>query len=1072
MLKKTGLYTKDSTVRVQNTAGSARTWKRTALVNDGERIYETAAEQDSFGLRVTDDGLNLNGEVLAAGDRLDEIKVDGSGVSYGSTVIANSENCIRITKDDYCKLRRGKPVPGYGRYRPENVYYLTDDIASRRPIPFDRETVAGHEDIIWNSFTGELADNPLTDATMLSVKTPTLDLRHYDAVLVEGDRLELEYFVDTHDYDSVYRGLIDDTFTVIVSGPDGELLRRTTYAGQFKVSVDVGSQVGKSWFSIRCIDKSGRGSVETFGDYRIIPSAAPNIKELDSAGMSEYGLTVGNAVGYQAAYLNRRNFAAMCHTLKGQGYEGVKLYNGNPDLDLGNLDGAGNPTLEFDNRWNVGENGEYVAAGNTYYLLHYDADTDSVSVYDAEQEGFVPLLPEGNPLDSMTDKQRTLAVKTEYVIDKCEDSIIVPGKTFVLDGREVVVGESVAVGSVTRAVSDAFEWVRWDGASIYRDASGKVLVHWNTEETDAEVTAPNTNEDQRVLRVRSLNRIVSNLYTKAFNGTFPEGSGYYYCAWYNGRGKDGLTTYGYDQLGDYELALPDDFTIDLNGVTLKNVGNVDHKGSSRLLYLAGSDNVCVKNGKLVGVYNHETIKRAFLTHCMIGNTVWEKAGGLVSFDGSYGIHLENLIIDGSHGYELYSNAAGNGSLNYSGSHKSLLYGSDDATIAQHLSPVGVNETAIVTGDDGSSLITALHPDYDASKNQQVCLLTSDMCSCDDLSLSVSSKVTDPDNTASKDFLVDEIYIGTMDKVRYGGAYPYYFVNFYNGDSLVKTVKTEPWLAVKIPSGATGFNVTAYGVCEVDNSGGIHVLGRDGGVKYVSDRFYFTSTRYYTLCGHSDRPTKNVVIRNCTVRNTRTIAMGDPQINALVENTVFDNISNTQKCFKLTNMIMDIEETRGFNNIICFRGCEVKTHQVSNLYSGTESAIGAGFARHLQIVGCKNIGISTCGSGCYFADSQFLKFVLFKLGGHNMNCRNIIRRCAIAGTTAIGWSMTHTESYDDRTRYMSCYEQVCQEESVEDCLLGGLTRQNQVTGYNHCTLVGRRYKIDDGSSSVIHDQYNE
>lgn len=1115
MSKDIGLHTKDTTIRVRSRNGAERSWKRTALVDgSGERIFETSGEKDGFGLCVTDNGLKLNGEVIAPGNRYDAVKVGQAGVSFGMTPITTKQNCIRITKEDYRLLRMGKPVAGYARYRPENVYYITTDTASTNPIPFNPALVAGHEDIIWNSFIDEvphntpdvfpytspddIPHNALSDATVKSVKTPMLDLRHYDAVIEKGDKLELEYFVDTHDYDSVYKGIIEDTFTVIVSNANGDvLLTRTTYAGQFKVSIDVGNTVGSGWFSIRCVDYEGRGSVETFGDYRIVDSAAANIKELTATEMANFGLTIGNNVGYEPAYKNHRNFAAMCHALKdgtfdGTHYDGVKLYNANPNLDLNKLSDPNNSVIEFDNRWNVGEDDEYEAAGNTYYLLYYNAEEQRVYYYDQGGNGispsWKPLGVTGAEVLAMTEEQRASAKNNINVLSLCDESIIEAGASFVLGSdNTVTVGSSVAVGGTTRSVSDVFDWIRWDGASLYRDSLNKILVYWPNVDSAVETMSPSKGSSVRLLRVRWMNRIMTELYACTYNnstkewtynlpGVFPEGSGYYYCAYHNGRWTTATAKYSIDCRGDYEQILPDNFTIDLNGCVLKNVGNIEHKGTSRLLYMPGTDNVCVKNGSLIGVYDRETIKTAFLKLCFVGGTVWEGAGGLVDISGTNGVRLENLLIDKSHGYEIYGQAAGNGTLKETPTKAYLQFGSTAATIANHLGWVdasGASKTndVIVTADNGASLITDAHPDYNAGKTQHVCLLTSDMYSCENLTIGLYSDATDPNSTLdNKTIACNEFSIGTFMKLRYGGAYPYYFVNFYDGSTWVKTVKTDHWLNVKVPADATQFNVTVYGVCEVDGTG-VHVLMRNNAVKYVSDYFNGNSSLRLKFC--TGRPCKNAVISRCTIKNTRTIALGDLGVNPLVENTTFDNIGSPPERFSVTPMLADFEETCGYNDMVCFRDSKViQPADQDGLYVHSQSVVGIGLGRRTQFIRCDGFGIDTCGQGCMFADSVFSKFVVTNNGIWDMNCRNIIRRCATHGETGIGWTMSHKKDYKTLDNVKSCYEQVPTETAIEDCLFNKLTNITSISGFKTVTLVGRRYKIFNGSASVIHDEYNE
>lgn len=244
-MDKFGLYTADKTqINKTYDYNTSLTWKRTGMFFNGKRIEFTPVESNKLGTYVLDGKLMCNGYEVSDMQDGEPINIYGKSVRSGNVLITSENVCVNITIEDYNRLRAGFMVDGYSRYSEDTVYYIVQQ-GDTTVHYYDPELVAGHKDIIYNSFDNTLPENQLNDNTYNHPKdNPEIAVRYFESFYEndgQGVHVELEYYVDGAHYDSntvyfdnenntmVYG--IGDTFTTIIEDAEGNVYKRTTYAG-------------------------------------------------------------------------------------------------------------------------------------------------------------------------------------------------------------------------------------------------------------------------------------------------------------------------------------------------------------------------------------------------------------------------------------------------------------------------------------------------------------------------------------------------------------------------------------------------------------------------------------------------------------------------------------------------------------------------------------------------------------------------------------------------------------------------------------------------------------------------
>lgn len=323
-MDKTGLYT------------TIKDGKMVLMMNGKEVDAVFAGNIDHFGLRVDGDNLKADGVDIATSSVEKPNLVDRNPLMFGDASLGNGV-CINITAEDYSRLRGGESVAGYARYNERCVYNIVADVSTAEAISFTEDgegnvefdtgvIVERADNMIYNSVTDTLADNEEdTTATMTSDACPFVNVRNIDQIVPIGTKLVLEYFVDNKTMDSINRGAIGDTFTLVVKPAwSNDVVKKTTYAGMFSVELPALNTAGETWFSVRCIDSNGVGSVEQHIDLLVRDEVVPNYYEMREEDLTTYGIVPDND-DVQIAYANKSALANMFAAVKQKGYNGITM---------------------------------------------------------------------------------------------------------------------------------------------------------------------------------------------------------------------------------------------------------------------------------------------------------------------------------------------------------------------------------------------------------------------------------------------------------------------------------------------------------------------------------------------------------------------------------------------------------------------------------------------------------------------------------------------------------------------------------------------------------------------------
>lgn len=1067
-MKKFGLYTVDKSKKLglEGYNQTDLSWRRTGLFFNGSMIDTTCTETNKFGLYVADSILKLNGNnVATSADTIcnpvdsNSKLVSGKGLTISedgirlNEVVLKSTKCINITLSDYIALRNGEDVEGYSRYNDKTPYRIVDDVAQAEEvdyvIPDDIQPV---DDIIFNSLTEELAydsqteeyhDNELNDNTFLDVNAPEVIIRGFDAKIKEGESLELQYFVDTRHCDSINKGIIGDTFTTIVEDAAGNVLyHKTTYAGEFRCKIapfktqNDENFVGATWFSIRCVDNNGRGSVEYFFDVLIEENREKVLYEVTlddyvnsyddivlatESSMGKYNIRVDlTQYDFVAGYRNLREFDRLFHDAKALGYDGVKLYNA-----------KGGTTYYIDRHYNLATYPEIRLDHITdYYLVKYENGT----IKGLEDVPF-------NQWDINTFERFKLQANNQMPID--------------VDGNVYTVGD------------DVFDWIRWDGAHIYRDENDKIVVAWKYALDPREIAATTVANNTRVLRMKSLNALIYNANhitggKTYFDYIFKEGEGYYYLNYSEGgkrtvdstskihswshigagdvemvkynhtqeTGLDGVTPEHISDLNlqtpsEYLLDIPDNFVIDFNDSTWACTDCTDIGSDILLFYGRHWFNVTLCNGHIKGSLEDEDLKPAYLkTLKYTPKYTWEGLH-LVNSGNAKFLTYDNMEFYNVAGYQFGFNAytdfgifdknhvkhsdvavVSNGTANES-SDTNYWANYDPNNPSTYpklcLNSLGyidangeqISQNIVLKDNSNQSILasTSYYRDYGAT---DVCLAsTPSYLDIDKWHYYYVRNNKDIHITSLKSFYVDS---DSKYHDRHGGPYNEVFVHFYDEqNNLLKTIKTHHFLTIKIPNGAVKFKLTGYSVCSIVDNTPVLTLKGTGLAAYDSFR-----------CNDADYA-RNVVMSNCYVHHTKSCAAQGGGQNVLFKNCVFEQIAAVYKDFVVTPCLIDIEEQAGRTFLYSFINCIAKADQkpTDSIYGNSQTKVKSGlYLRGFYFNNCVGFGFKGVGVElCRLSDSEFSYLGIGLYANTEKGDTNIIKRINAHQEGDFLWSET-------------------------------------------------------------------
>ena len=294
--------------------------KRTKLLYEGSVVDKTGIKIDNTGAQVDLDSLLLNNNVIARSISSNAQLNDITEPLLTEVPLMHGDEQIDVNADEY-SLLLSKKVP-YGYSRNIDLHNCT---TLNKELPENVENVVNEDGSL-----GATYENP---------KPPVVNVMYFNAVLKPNEELTLEYFVDNTMMDGVKRDIFKDTFTVnIYDKEDNLIASKTTYAGKYKITLPttLTSELGESWFSVKCIDNHGVGSgVEYFDFY--VKEETPNYYRATLADLNftyngkQYSI-VPNSTDLMTTYNNKLGFTAFFKHVKedlldehGNHYNGVIL---------------------------------------------------------------------------------------------------------------------------------------------------------------------------------------------------------------------------------------------------------------------------------------------------------------------------------------------------------------------------------------------------------------------------------------------------------------------------------------------------------------------------------------------------------------------------------------------------------------------------------------------------------------------------------------------------------------------------------------------------------------------------
>lgn len=689
---------------------------RNVLKFNGRAVDSTHDDySDKFGVRVDGSSFKIDGAQLAQSDEWKpELKSTDSGLSFGGINIGQ-EVCINITLADYNKLLKGEQVSGYAKLGHYRVYNIVSDVSSSPKIAYADDgniltfstgvSAKKMQDMLYNNVSGGLAENAedLDDTVMGDC--PFVNMRYFDPIINIGDGLVLEYFVDNKDMSSMNDFTIGDTFTTIIKLANGTEYKKTTYAGFQYIELPAFNTAGETWFSVRCIGNHGVSSVEQFFDVIVRSSVTENHYEMTAADLETFGIVPDNN-DPQVAFGNKGALSSFFASVKGRGYNGVKMLNRTYWVDY-------HATFGTQRYWRA-------------------------TVSNNRIEGFEEIT---------------------------EQDVILSGHDTFLHNK-------------IPAVNDKFGYA----AAVYFIANG---VYYQCSVYDGEISTVNVIEQSKIPSgVTPISRtsapVTGEQYTIESTGTY-------------------ILVYNTSTSGS-QIVFPDEFTVDLNGSTIRVTQCTDlHSGG--VITLNSNYDTHIKNGYIVGNYNgfdFATTKR----RC--GRIFPAEGLGLTGITNFCRYcSFENLDISYSTGYEFGS--GGN-------------YG-------------GFDYLDMDKGDEGRRV--------DLSSGELV-----DETGC------IVSGWLDLKNATT-------VAIGRSGQGSYqGGTRREIFLSFYDSNkTYISTIKTKLYYISKIPTGAAYMRMTGYGdKAQWPMMGGSGVLGvnRNPGyptnIKVKNCSWRNTRTCAFTIAG--------------------------------------------------------------------------------------------------------------------------------------------------------------------------------------------------------------------------------
>lgn len=305
---------------------------------NGITIGTMLGHNNKFGHYVVSDILyNAGKQVLKhTGENINFGLTDKS---YNSIDLDWYTKCINITKANYNKLLAGEVVDGYTKYNPKAVYNIVNSVQNASIITYSRTSDTFiFDNVVWHNLEDTLYNNVVGLNTEYTVDTqnnvdlddsPYCDVRYFDPVITNGDKILLTIRVDDFYQSALKTQHIDESFTIIIKTQDGAVSKRTVYAGIVEIETPAFSSTEgegrRTWFTVQCIDSRGvESALQCLAVYVRTSEYVANYKRIEDSHLSTYGI-IPDVDNRRIAYNNKLGFTDLFAAVKQQGFNGVIL---------------------------------------------------------------------------------------------------------------------------------------------------------------------------------------------------------------------------------------------------------------------------------------------------------------------------------------------------------------------------------------------------------------------------------------------------------------------------------------------------------------------------------------------------------------------------------------------------------------------------------------------------------------------------------------------------------------------------------------------------------------------------
>lgn len=826
-------------------------WEKHSLCCDDVVHIETTEETDSLGTRVVDNKLIHNGAVIGTAN--EAINIIPTGISTKDVDLL-TEYCIDITLDNYNKLLHGINVNGYSSFNKDAVYNIVDNLNGE---PVRRDSVDPLAKIIYHG--GELPENVEDELTSFtSLNAPVMGIHYFNPWCKPGDKVILQYYVDTQDAKFLHQNIIDETFTTIVKDSfDRVLAKKTSYGGIAKVELSPFMNSNKSnyfegetYFSIQCVDARGVASATQYFDIKF-DSTEPNYYQVKLTDLNTYGIVLNNSTP-EVAFKNKMKLEEMLWDVRrgtfAQGHNGIKLYNSGNDI---------------------------------YYLDLHKNQGDDID----------------NPI--LEDHHFYLAKGTTV------------NGTWTVTYQEIIQGGTVTMNGQTYTVNKSpLQWIKEDSLKLYRDENDKIRVVWTSSDTgyfDSQKHVHSSNWYD-VLTTWKKNYMDNP-------SEVPLSDGYYYVV-------DILEdkTFGHTIRFPNNVSLDlNGATLNVVGPDdLESVKFINLRHNNNITIKNGKIVGPYRDTNLVDLYLNRGSR---LTKNEKGKITqhYAQAEGL-STTGMFGCRyckFENVEISHSLGYEgSIGYESGNTGKEPSGG--KFNYGSSGLTGVEftRIGYVGYDgnfHNPYNQQGYSGSVVPATSFDYKNNKNREVTPITFGNKVSIDMRYEYDEDYQQNGYTPEMDYVYEKVpYLYIRPYVHYSlGKQKEIFISFYKNSTFLKTVKTAAWLPVRIPDNATHITLTGFGITELSN--GSRVIPFDAKGRALSLELYGIKPSQFR--GPN-------MYKDCYFHDTRTIAIYPSVAESHFINNRYDKIAIENGKWKLTQYLSDFEEGGRTVNHVNIVGCNI------------------------------------------------------------------------------------------------------------------------------------------------------